>query len=157
MNFNLASSAILPSIALLLANIGSFATAQSIYQLTTDAGLTILKAAVDGAGLDGVLSGAGTFTVFAPTDDAFGALDQAVVAKLLQPEWKNHLADIILYHALSTEVLSTDLVDGPVETLNGESVIINATALTVNDATIATLDVDATNGVVRKYYMLCRF
>lgn len=157
MNFNLASSAILPSIALLLANIGSFATAQSIYQLAADYGLTILKAAVDGAGLDGVLSGSGTFTVFAPTDDAFGALDQAVVAKLLQPEWKNHLADIILYHALSTEVLSTDLVDGPVETLNGESVIINATASTVNDATIATPNLDATNGVVRKYYMLCRF
>lgn len=157
MNFNLASSAILPSIALLLANIGSFATAQSIYQLAADNGLTILKAAVDGAGLDGVLSGAGTFTVFAPTDDAFEALDQAVVDKLLQPEWKNHLADIILYHALSTEVLSTDLVDGPVETLNGESVIINATALTVNDATIATPSLDATNGVVRKYYMLCRF
>jgi uncharacterized surface protein with fasciclin (FAS1) repeats len=79
MNFNLASSAILPSIALLLANIGSFATAQesSIYQLAaTTADLSILKVAVDGAGLDGVLSGAGTFTVFAPTDDAFGALDQ---------------------------------------------------------------------------------
>lgn len=159
MYFNLSSSTILSALSLLLlSNSGSFVTAQTIYQLAADTeGLTTLATAVDAAGLDGALNGTGTFTVFAPTNEAFAAV-QDTVNKLLEPAWKNHLADVILYHALSTEFLSTDLVDGPVETLNGENIIIDATALTINESSNivnttqgATFDVEASNGVVRKY------
>jgi uncharacterized surface protein with fasciclin (FAS1) repeats len=90
---------------LLLTNVGSFASAQSIYDLAnqTDA-LSTLKAAVDAAGLTDALSGNGTFTVFAPTNDAFGKIDTETVTKLLKPEWSHHLEDILLYHVLPSVV-----------------------------------------------------
>lgn len=161
MYFNLSSSTTLPAFALLLlANAGSsYVTAQdsSIYQLAGQTpSLSILAGGVTAAGLDGVLNGTGSFTVFAPIDDAFLELGDAF-AKYLEPEWKNHLADIIAYHALSTEVLSTELVDGPVVTLNGESITIDATALTINESSNIdpnNVNITANNGVVRKYYVV---
>jgi uncharacterized surface protein with fasciclin (FAS1) repeats len=158
MYFNLSSSTILSAFSLLLlSNSGSFVSAQTIYQLAGEKGLTTLATAVEKAGLDGALNGTGTFTVFAPTNNAFAAV-QDTVNKLLLPEWKNHLADVILYHALSTELLSTELVNGPVETLNGESITINVTSLTINESSNIvttsggeTFNILASNGVVRKY------
>jgi uncharacterized surface protein with fasciclin (FAS1) repeats len=143
---------------LLLTNVGSFASAQSIYDLAnqTDA-LSTLKAAVDAAGLTDALSGNGTFTVFAPTNDAFGKIDTETVTKLLKPEWSHHLEDILLYHVLPSVVISSELVDGSVETLNGESITIDATALTINNSSgivVGSIDIQADNGVVRKYNFL---
>merc|ERR1712166_670522 len=55
------------------------------------------------------LTSAGPFTVFAPTNDAFGALPAGVLDSLLKPENKNTLVDILTFHVLSGQVLSTDL------------------------------------------------
>jgi uncharacterized surface protein with fasciclin (FAS1) repeats len=156
MHFNLPSSTTLPAVALLLlANAGSYVTAQdsSIYQLAGETpSLSILAEAVTATGLDGVLNGTGSFTVFAPTNDAFAELGDAF-SKYLEPAWRYHLVDVIAYHALSTEVLSADLVDGPVVTLNGESITIDTAALTINESSnIISTNITANNGVVRKYH-----
>jgi transforming growth factor-beta-induced protein len=63
-----------------------------------------LLAAVSAAGLDKVLDGAGPFTVFAPTDDAFEALPKGTVETLLKPENKPTLVDILKYHVVSGSV-----------------------------------------------------
>merc|ERR1712078_761575 len=71
--------------------------------------LSTLVTAVVAGGLADTLSSPGPFTVFAPTNEAFAALPAGVVAKLLKPENKKELVDILTYHVLSGKVLSTDL------------------------------------------------
>lgn len=150
---------ILPAaVLLLLVEVASFASAQSIYELANQTeALSTLKAAVDAAGLADTLSGSGTFTVFAPTNEAFGKIDSATLDKLLKPEWSHHLEDVLLYHVLPSVVNSSDLVDGSVVTLNEESITIDATALKINNSSgivAGSFDIQASNGVVREYNFL---
>ena len=109
-----------------------------------------LEAAVIAAELADDLSGPGPFTVFAPTDDAFAALPAGVLdALLLDPT--GDLAQILLYHVLGANVLSTDLTDGQMaETLQGEDieVTINGSDVFINQAQVTTADLLADNGVV---------
>jgi len=109
-----------------------------------------LEAAVLAADLAGTLSGDGPFTVFAPTDDAFAALpDGTIDALLAEPE--GTLTDILLYHVLGAQVLSTDLVDGQTAmTLNGKdiTVTINNDGVFINDAQVTVADITTDNGVV---------
>merc|ERR1711903_120286 len=71
--------------------------------------LSTLVSAVVAAGLADTLSSAGKFTVFAPTNEAFKALPAGTLASLMKPENKAKLADILKYHVLPGEVLSTQL------------------------------------------------
>merc|ERR1712046_274569 len=77
--------------------------AQSVDDLST------LVTAVVAADLADTLSSPGPFTVFAPTNEGFGALPAGTVDSLLKPENKAQLADILTYHVLGSEVKSTDL------------------------------------------------
>merc|ERR1712039_776958 len=77
--------------------------AQSVDDLST------LVAAVVAGDLVDTLSSPGPFTVFAPTNDAFGALPDGTLDSLLKPENKDQLVDILTYHVLPAQVLSTDL------------------------------------------------
>ena len=111
----------------------------------------LLEAAVIEADLAGTLSGEGPFTVFAPTDDAFlalaGALNASAEDLLALPE----LADILLYHVVGAQVLSTDLADGATATtLNGAdvAVTINGEGIFINEAQVTVADIVTDNGVV---------
>ena len=111
---------------------------------------TTLEAAVIAAELADDLSGEGPFTVFAPTDDAFAALPEGTVETLLLDP-TGDLANILLYHVLGANVLSTDLSDGQTATtLLGEDieVSINADGVFINDAQVIIADLEAENGVV---------
>merc|ERR1711997_999368 len=77
--------------------------AQSVDDLST------LVAAVIAGDLVETLSSPGPFTVFAPTNEAFGALPAGTLDSLLNPENKDQLVDILTYHVLPAQVLSTDL------------------------------------------------
>merc|ERR1719225_71776 len=77
--------------------------AQSVDDLST------LVAAVVAGDLVETLSSPGPFTVFAPTNEAFGALPAGTLDSLLKPENKDQLVDILTYHVLPAQVLSTDL------------------------------------------------
>merc|ERR1719409_980062 len=83
--------------------------------------LSTLVAAVVAGGLADTLSSPGPFTVFAPTNEAFAALPAGVLAKLMKPESKKELVDILTYHVLSEKVLSTDLkLSQAVKTVEGK-------------------------------------
>merc|ERR1711988_1711623 len=71
--------------------------------------LSTLVAAVVAGGLADTLSSPGPFTVFAPTNEAFASLPTGVLTKLMKPENKKELVDILTYHVLPEEVLSKDL------------------------------------------------
>ena len=108
-----------------------------------------LVAAVTAADLAGTLSGEGPFTVFAPTDDAFAALPEGLVAALLLPENKDTLVKILTYHVVSGEVFAADIADGDVVTVEGQTVALStADGVTVNGASVLIADVPAANGVV---------
>ena len=109
-----------------------------------------LEAAVLAAGLDDDLSGAGPFTVFAPTDAAFGALPAGTLETLLADP-TGELANILLYHVVGSKALSTDLSDGQmIETLLGKKVEVSISdgKVYINEAMVSVADIAADNGVV---------
>ncbi|MCB9051624.1 MAG: fasciclin domain-containing protein [Lewinellaceae bacterium] len=109
-----------------------------------------LETAVIQAELADDLSGAGPFTVFAPTDAAFAALPAGALDALLADP-TGVLAQILLYHVLGAEVYSTDLADGQsATTLQGEDITVTITGddVFINDAMVTVADIPADNGVV---------
>jgi uncharacterized surface protein with fasciclin (FAS1) repeats len=108
-----------------------------------------LLAAAEAAGLVDALKGAGPFTVFAPTDEAFAKLPAETLQALLADP--TALGDILLYHVLPGKVMAADVADGLMaQTLQGAAVnfsIMDGVAK-INDATITATDVEATNGVI---------
>ena len=71
---------------------------------------TTLVAAIKSAGLVETLSGPGPFTVFAPTNDAFGKLPKGTVDSLMKPESKAALAKILTYHVVAGKMTAADLL-----------------------------------------------
>ena len=109
-----------------------------------------LAAAVTAAGLIPTLQGAGPFTVFAPTDAAFAAI-QSDVDKLLKPESKDKLAKILTYHVVSGKTMSTDLKDGQeITTVEGGKlkVMIKDGKVMIGNAHVTSADIVASNGVI---------
>jgi uncharacterized surface protein with fasciclin (FAS1) repeats len=73
---------------------------------------TTLMAAVQAADLAGTLSGAGPYTVFAPTNAAFENLPVGTVDNLLKPENKQQLSNVLTYHVVQGAYNAADLKDG---------------------------------------------
>src|SRR4028119_1369315 len=123
----------MPDIVDTAVNAGSFST---------------LVAAVKAAGLVDTLKGAGPFTVFAPTDEAFAKLPAGTVDALLKdiPQLKK----ILTYHVVSGKVLAADVVKlKSAKTVEGTEVKIDASnGVKLNDSTVTTADVAADNGVI---------
>jgi uncharacterized surface protein with fasciclin (FAS1) repeats len=109
-----------------------------------------LTAALEAAGLVETLQGEGPFTVFAPTDDAFAALPEGLVEKLLLPENKDILVQILTYHVVSGAVYAADVTAGDVPTVEGSAIMIDVTDGVVlnGTATVITADIKASNGVI---------
>lgn len=111
---------------------------------------TTLVAAVKAAGLVETLSGAGPFTVFAPTNDAFSALPAGTVDNLLKPEMKADLTGVLTYHVISGSVKSSDLTDGmELTTVQGGKLKVSVKdgIVMVNGAKVTVADIISSNGV----------
>jgi transforming growth factor-beta-induced protein len=111
---------------------------------------TILVQAVVKAGLVDALSGVGPFTVFAPTNDAFNALFEQLEISGIDDLTAEQLIPILTYHVVSGNVLSTDLENGEVGTLNeGKNLQINLNnGVKINDSEVVAADIQGSNGVV---------
>ncbi|MFA6045605.1 MAG: fasciclin domain-containing protein, partial [Phycisphaerales bacterium] len=109
-----------------------------------------LAAALQAAGLIDTLKGAGPFTVFAPTDEAFAKLPKGTVESLLKPENKAKLVSILTYHVVPGEVLAKDVRTGAAVTVNGQRIDLVAKdgKVTVDGARVTAADVKASNGVI---------
>jgi uncharacterized surface protein with fasciclin (FAS1) repeats len=107
-----------------------------------------LAAALKAANLVDTLKGAGPFTVFAPTDDAFAKLPAGTVDSLLKDIPK--LTKILTYHVVSGKVMAADVVKlKSAKTVEGSEVKIDATnGVKINSSTVVTPDVAADNGVI---------
>lgn len=112
---------------------------------------TTLATALEAADLVSTLKGEGPFTVFAPTDAAFAKLPAGTVEKLLRPENKKQLVDILTYHVVPGKVRAADVVTlDEIKTVNGKmiDVEVSGTAVKVNGANVTATDIDASNGVI---------
>ena len=94
------------------------------------------------------LRGAGPFTVFAPTDDAFGAVPPEVLSAILSNV--TALQEVLLYHVVPGTQCSAGLTSGPVATINGDDVqvAVGSPGVKVNNAHVVDADVSVGNGVV---------
>ena len=110
-----------------------------------------LLAAASEAGLASALANDGPFTVFAPTDTAFGTLPTGTVERLLQPENQHQLAGILKFHVVPGRVGSDALADGAtLKTLAGPRMTVTQSeqGFNVEGARILTTDIEASNGIV---------
>lgn len=112
--------------------------------------LSTLVTAINTANLASALKGDGPFTVFAPSNAAFEKLPDGVLATLLANP--SSLTEILQYHVVSGNVLSSDLSTGSVNTLlTGKtlSIVVSGASVTINgDASVVAADQLASNGVV---------
>ena len=107
-----------------------------------------LVSALQAAGLVETLKGKGPFTVFAPTDEAFGKIPKADLDALLRDKAK--LTRVLTYHVVPGQVMAADVVKlKEAKTVEGQSVKIDATSgVTVDGARVVKADVVASNGVI---------
>lgn len=110
-----------------------------------------LAAALQAAGLVETLKGAGPFTVFAPTDEAFAKLPKGTVEDLLKPENKAKLTAILTYHVVPGKVMAADVVKvTSAKTVQGASIKVSAMGgkVMVDSAHVVKTDIAASNGVI---------
>lgn len=110
-----------------------------------------LATALKAAGLVETLKGAGPFTVFAPTDEAFAKLPKGTLEDLLKPENKAKLTAILTYHVVPGKVMAADVVKvKEAKTVQGGAIKINAMGgkVMVDNATVTKTDISASNGVI---------
>ncbi len=111
--------------------------------------LSTLVDAIVGAGLTDVLKGAGPFTVFAPTNEAFAKLDPDELNNITSNP--TVLTALLQYHVVGGNVRSSDLTSGSVPTLlSGQSIDVDVSSGVVinGSSNVITADVEASNGVV---------
>ena len=124
------------------------ANAKDIVDTAVSAGsFKTLAAALQAAGLVDTLKGAGPFTVFAPTDDAFAKTPKAQLDALLADKAK--LTAVLTYHVVSGAVMSKDVKAGMVKTVQGSSLTVSTMGgVKVDGANVTSVDIIADNGVI---------
>lgn len=141
------------AVSLISINAQEYSTKSASKDIVTtavDAGIfKTLATALTEAGLIETLQGKGPFTVFAPTDEAFAKLPKGTVEGLLKD--KEALKKVLLYHVVSGNVMSTDVVKlSEATTVEGSKVKIKVVDgnVMLNNAKVTTTDVKASNGVI---------
>jgi uncharacterized surface protein with fasciclin (FAS1) repeats len=123
---------------------------ENLLQVAQSSGtFTTLAQAVEAAGLTGKLSD-GSYTIFAPTDQAFSSsLPQGALQLLLEPQNKDLLRQVLSYHVVPGRVTANRIKSGSVKTLGG-AVAVRKTGqkVIVNDASVTQADIKASNGVI---------
>lgn len=142
----------LPAFASAQPTVSGRGNGQTIVDIAVENGnFKTLVAALKAAGLVETLQGAGSFTVFAPTDAAFAKLPAGTVEALLKDKQK--LASILTYHVVSGKVMAGDVVKSngaKPATVNGQSldITLKGGKVYVNGAQVVTADIVASNGVI---------
>ena len=110
-----------------------------------------LVTAIKAAGITDILKDSGPFTVFAPTNEAFNALPAGTLEKLLKPENKDALVQVLTYHVVEGKVTAEQVV-GLSEATSVEGTTIDIStdmgSVMVEDASVVKTDIMASNGVI---------
>ncbi|MBD3880684.1 fasciclin domain-containing protein [Phormidium tenue FACHB-886] len=129
----------------------SDASSDSVTQVVSDNdNFSTLATAIEAAGLGQVLGTQGPLTLFAPTNEAFAALPPETLQRLLEPQNRQVLRQILAYHLIPGSYPSSGIQSGQVETAAGAPVAISTSGseVTVGEATVVEPDITASNGVI---------
>jgi len=150
-------------VAFAVASFAQMSTKDIVEYASGSPDFSTLVTAVKSAGLVDTLEGSGPFTVFAPTNDAFGKLPAGTVDNLVKPENTDTLKKILTYHVVAGKVTAKQLIGmikkggGKAEVKTVEGGTITATlsggkVLLTDEkggtATVTTADVMVKNGVI---------
>jgi uncharacterized surface protein with fasciclin (FAS1) repeats len=120
--------------------------------VNVDKNLKTLKRGVHASDLDQLLSSSGPFTFFAPSDIAFQKLEKGLVDKLLEPQNRGQLADLLSNHIVNGKIIYKDLKDGDrLTAVNGRELKVqvnNNGAVSISDIPILPRDSKIMNGVM---------
>jgi uncharacterized surface protein with fasciclin (FAS1) repeats len=124
------------------------AQAKDIVETAVAAGsFKTLATALEAAGLIATLKGAGPFTVFAPTDEAFAKVPKDQLDALLKDKAK--LQAVLTYHVVAGKVMAADVKAGKVRSAQGSEITVGTTGgVTVDNAKVVKTDIVASNGVI---------
>jgi uncharacterized surface protein with fasciclin (FAS1) repeats len=157
------ASALPPGEAKMVGGAEMYPSRNIVENAVNSADHTTLVAAIKAAGLVETLSGAGPFTVFAPTNAAFDALPAGTVDSLLKPENKTKLAKILTAHVVAGDFKAADLMSkasgmggkAKLTTVSGDTITFSSMdgkAYVADEsggtAEITIADVDQSNGVI---------
>jgi uncharacterized surface protein with fasciclin (FAS1) repeats len=116
-----------------------------------DKNLTTMLRTIKTAGLEAELSDAGPFTLFAPSEMAFGKIAGGETGVFLRPENRTKLSNIIRNHIVEGKIALTDFKDGQkLKTLNGNELEVTAAKglVFVSGSAIQGRNIEASNGIV---------
>jgi len=119
--------------------------------VVADKNLATMSKSVKAAGLETELAKTGPFTVFAPSEMAFGKLASGVLTDWMKPENKIKFAGILNHHVVKGKNNFKDLKDGQkLKTLDGKDLDVKVSNgnVTINGAKVQSRDIEASNGVV---------
>jgi len=126
-------------------------TLKDIVTTAIDSGFSTLATALEAADLITTLQGEGPYTVFAPTDDAFAAVNQTWLTALLDDT--TNLTKVLTYHVVADEVLAAEITDGltvmTLEETNLTFTVDTGGNVTIDSsATVTTTDIECSNGYI---------
>lgn len=130
---------------------GAVGTTNLVAMARTDAQFSTLAKAIEAAGLADTLSGAGPYTLFAPTDAAFAKLPAGELDRLLQPANREQLKALLMNHVVDGQAKADYLTGktGEIASLGGGKLALDGTAgVKVGGATVVKADIVASNGVI---------
>lgn len=113
--------------------------------------LKTLKKSVHASDRDQLLSSSGPYTFFAPTDVAFEKLAKGMMEKLLEPQNRPQLTDLLNNHIVSGKIAFADLKDGDkLKTVNGKELLVQEKngAVSIGDISIQPREAKISNGVL---------
>ena len=124
------------------------ASANIIDTATSAGSFSTLIDALNAAGLTETLQGAGPFTVFAPSDEAFAKIPESIREALIAD--KEALTELLTYHVISGEVTAADVATlTSAETVQGSTLSIDTSnGVKVDGASVVTADIRASNGII---------
>ena len=139
---------VLGLLAISLAGCASMQPQNVVQVIGSDPDLSTLSKLITDAGLNETLAGAGPFTVFAPTNEAFRAVPAKTMGELAAN--KDQLKRVLTYHVLPAKSAAAEVMPGSMKTVDGANVSVARTAnfVTVEEALVTSADKVATNGVV---------
>lgn len=125
--------------------------AESLFLVAEHAdNLSVFFKAVKASGMTDTLKGAGPFTVFAPTDEAFAKLPAEMLEELFRPQNKVKLREILLTHIYATRATATRIQDlkGAVTLKRNSLAVETGNGVKIGNATVTQFDINASNGVL---------
>ena len=132
-------------------NLGAAADKDIVDTAVAAGSFKTLAKALQAADLVETLKGAGPFTVFAPTDEAFAKLPPATLNNLLKPENKAMLRRVLTYHVVPGTVMAGDVVKvSSAKAVSGDTlpITVDGSTVTVDKARVVKADIPASNGVI---------